>query len=163
MSAPLFAAPLDPGTRCLLCSVIDGRGHRFGSNFSFYGRCARCRWDIIGDALFLSEVIMNSSKDWIARLVTPYIVMFAIASVVSLFAHAVKSMLLSQTIRSRREGSNRRPYGGNRKKRRSSVGGVEVAPDLMTNASVVDLKEKFDAYKIERWSHVLYVLVAVFE
>jgi hypothetical protein len=106
---------------------------------------------------------MNSSKDWIARLVTPYIVMFAIASVVSLFALAVKCMLLSQKIRSRREGSNRRPYGGNRKKRRSSVGGVEVAPDLMTNASVVDLKEKFDAYKIERWSHVLYVLVAVFE
>ncbi len=91
-------------------------------------------------------------------MIIPYIVMFSVASIVSLLAIGVKFMLIHQKIQARKDAD---PDA--RKTRRPTVGGIQVAPELLRNQSVHELKEKFDDYKIERWSHILNVLVAIFE
>ncbi len=91
-------------------------------------------------------------------MIIPYIVMFSVASIVSLLAIGVKFMLIYQKIQARKDAD---PDA--RKTRRPTVGGIQVAPELLRNQSVLELKEKFDDYKIERWSHILNVLVAIFE
>jgi hypothetical protein len=82
-----------------------------------------------------------------------------------LLAIGVKIMLIHQKIQARKDANAHRTQNRptEKKRRRTSVGGVQVAPELMRVQSVHDLKEKFDEYRIERWSHILHVLVAIFE
>jgi hypothetical protein len=59
-----------------------------------------------GDSLFTWNVYVNSSrKPWVAELVTPYLVLFSIAAVVSLATLIKKGMLLVQKFRSRRHSA----------------------------------------------------------
>ena len=48
-------------------------------------------------------------------------------------------------------------------RRSSSVGGVQVRPELMRHASVKELAEKFDEHEYEHYAYVLNVLIAIFE
>ena len=93
-------------------------------------------------------------------MIIPYIVMFSVACIVSLLAIGVKFMLLIQKMQARKDVY---AHPDSRKTRRATVGGVQVAPELLRNQGVHELKAKFDDYKIERWSHILNVLVAIFE
>jgi hypothetical protein len=97
-------------------------------------------------------------------MIIPYLVLFSTACIVSLLAIGVKIMLLNQKIQARKDANAHRTQNRptEKKRRKTSVGGVQVAPELM-HQSVHDLIEKFDEYRIERWSHILHVLVAIFE
>jgi hypothetical protein len=48
-------------------------------------------------------------------------------------------------------------------RRSSSVGGVQVRPELMRHASVKELAEKFDEHEYEHYAYMLNVLIAIFE
>jgi hypothetical protein len=60
-----------------------------------------------GDALFTWTVYENQQKPWVAQLVTPYLVVFGFAALVSLFTLVRKGRLLFAKLRSRQQLAQR--------------------------------------------------------
>ncbi len=49
-----------------------------------------------------------------------------------------------------------------KKRRSTSVGGVQVRPELMHHANLKELAEKLDEHEYEHYAYMLNVLVAIF-
>jgi len=112
--------------------------------------------DLAGDAFFFHTVYQFKYKEWVSAMLVPYTVLFAAACCVSLSAGFIKFRLFVGKWRSR-------GVHGQSKKRRSSLGGVPISPQLSAHSTVSDLKERFDYHRLERYKYYGYLLVAVFE
>ena len=64
-------------------------------------------FDISSDFLFTWSVYENQQKPWVAQLVTPYLVVFGVAALVSLFTLVQKGGLLFAKLRSRQQLAKR--------------------------------------------------------
>jgi hypothetical protein len=87
---------------------------------------------IAGECFFFFEVRKQSSKPWVSKLVLAYTIFFALVCAVSLVCIVVKLRLLVLKLRSRVLGP-RLAYKTKEGSRRLSIGGVPIAPRLVTN------------------------------
>ena len=110
----------------------------------------------MGDAFFMGEIFRNTAKPFVYKLLWPYVVFFSLASACSLLSVAIKSMLFYQKLRQRvRRGSKDW-------QRRSSLGGVSVAPELLFSprgqSKFLGMKELFEMNRLEKYASLLSVL-----
>ena len=61
---------------------------------------------MVQDGLFTFNVYQRHEKLWVARLVIPYMVVFGVACVVSLFTMVQKGKLIAEKFRRRRAAQN---------------------------------------------------------
>ena len=141
------------------------------------------RHDITGDAFFLAQVRRQSSKEWVRPIVIPYMVRpardvacyrppslqalppaccmlhvatqvaFTVASAVSLFSVIVKLYIVFR----------RRQQSEAAATRRSSLGGVKIAPALARVTSAKQLKAEFDRVRMEQARYLSYLLLLFLE
>ena len=121
--------------------------------------------DLAGDGFFMMTVRNYRKKEWVARMMVPYIVLFSTACAASLATVFVKGTLLVRKWRSRRFTDP----GGQRQL--SHVAGIQIGSRLqegMASSSqhlekAHTLNTKFLDNKMERWQRYCAMLTAVFE
>jgi len=121
--------------------------------------------DLAGDGFFMMTVRKYRRKEWVARMMVPYIVFFSTASAASLATVLVKGTLLVRKWRSRRFTDPGRP------RQLSHVAGIQIGSRLQEGmASSSQHLEKAHALttmfldnKMERWQQYCAMLTAVFE
>ncbi len=121
--------------------------------------------DLAGDGFFMMTVRNYRKKEWVARMMVPYIVFFSTASAASLATVFVKGMLLVHKWRSHRY------TGPGRQRQLSHVAGMQIGSRLQEGmASSSQHLEKAHALttmfldnKMERWQQYCALLTAVFE
>ena len=112
--------------------------------------------DLAGDAFFFHTVFQFKHKEWVRAMLIPYSMLFAAACCVSLLAGLVKLRLFVAKWRSRESSAGR----GQRSR---SLGGVQISPHLSGHIAVGELKERFDAHRLERYKYYGYLLAAVIQ
>jgi hypothetical protein len=121
--------------------------------------------DLAGDGFFMTTVRTYRKKEWVARMMVPYIVLFSIASAASLAAVFVKGTFLV------RKWWSRRLTGPGRQRQLSNVAGMQIGGRLQEGmASSSQQLEKAHALnamfldnKMERWQQYCALLTAVCE
>jgi hypothetical protein len=121
-----------------------------------------------GDSFFLVTMRTYRRKEWVARMMIPYIVFFATSCAAWLVSAAVKVSLLIVRLRRRRASILRPPSG---RRRLTSVGGVQIDDGLAARIGATDashenahsLREMFEVNKMKRWTAYCSLLTALFE
>jgi hypothetical protein len=111
--------------------------------------------DIAGDAFCFVTVRKQSHKQWVGRMIQPYLICFVLACAVSLAGMAVKTLLLLEKFQSRHARQGVR-LG-------KMVIKNESLRDVKTEKTVAELQAKFDAHKLSRRKDYCGLLVVFFE
>ena len=121
--------------------------------------------DLAGDGFFMMTVRNYRKKEWVARMMVPYIVFFSTASAASLATVFVKGTFVVRKWRSRSF------TGPGRQRQLSNVAGIQIGSRLqegMASSSkhlekAHTLTTMFLDNKMERWQQYCAMLTAVFE
>ena len=111
---------------------------------------------IAGDAFLTYQVYLYQYKEWVNRLLVPYLAFFGLASVVSAFTIGQKVLMIAARIRSRHLIAAAAPAV-------ATLDGVAVSSDVGQLESVRELKEKFDENRSETKQLYLVLLLGLCE
>ena len=118
--------------------------------------------DIAGDAFCFVTVRKQSHKQWVGRMLQPYLIFFVLSCAVSLAGMAVKTLLLLEKFQSRHRA---RQDGSSRA--RLSLGKMVIKRESLRNVktekTVAELQAKFDAHKLSRRKDYCALLAVFFE
>ena len=118
--------------------------------------------DIAGDAFCFVTVRKQSHKQWVGRMLQPYLIFFVLSCAVSLAGMVVKTLLLLEKFQSRHRA---RQDGSSRA--RLSLGKMVIKRESLRNVktekTVAELQAKFDAHKLSRRKDYCALLAVFFE
>lgn len=119
--------------------------------------------DLAGDAFFMGTVRIYRKKEWVARMMIPYIVLFATSCAASVASSVVKGKMLVHKLRSR--------WLTGATHRLSVVAGVKISTaaenSMAASARHLEkahaLNETFAENRMMIWQNYCRLLTAVFE